>query len=122
MGNNKPEANTQQVLTYKPQKSWELLGICNLDKGAITQILFDNFNDKQLDYTSTEDMHTASRLAVTKMQVRNLNWKVLTEELQVMTTPKYSHLFEYCQAHFQKRFGNTPERQPGQTSPDEKYR
>ena len=122
MTKDKAEAKEKQALTYKTQKAWESLGICNLDKGAITQILFDNFTDKQLDFTSTEDMHTASRLAVAKMQVKHLNWKVLKEDLQVMTTPKYAQLFEYCQAHFQKRFGTDPERKPGQTSPENKYR
>ena len=121
MSENEPPAKAHTKGGLRHSKDWLGKGLSPVDKKSICSIIDADFERGSVDWSDDRDVQAACRTIISKMQEGNEYWQQLTPETMIMTTTKYSSLFEYVYAQFKKRNGNSPERQPGMASPEDKY-
>ena len=121
MNENEQSVKANSKGSLRHHKDWLGKGLSPVDKKSICSIIDNDFERGSVDWSDDREVQTACRTIISMMQKGNDYWQQLTPETQLMTTNKYSSLFEYVYAQFKKRNGNSPERQPGMASPEEKY-
>ena len=121
MNGDGQQPKDKQKPPSKHHRGWLGKGLSQMDKGAIAGIIDTDFQRGAVDWSDDGQLHLACKTITNMMQKDNELWHNLTPEHMLMTTPKYSGLFDYLHSQFKKRNGNSPERQEGMESPENKY-